>query len=174
MTIKELTADNHNKAENMPFNQKLMRGGISEKEYIAYLRSQYAIFSTIESLFWPEKLPYADMCRGALVLEDLNHLMDSDHTEVGEKTTEYCEYIKQLNVDRLTSHIYLNYMAVMMGGQIIKKNVPGIGNMYNFGDAEKVRDIAKLIRSCDLSGSEINKGYEYIIAILDELQGYSG
>jgi hypothetical protein len=67
-------------------------------------------------------------------------------------------------------HIYLNYLAIMFGGQIIKNKIPGGGKMYEFdGD---IREIAGSIRAIqkDEWADEVNIGFDYLINIYDELQ----
>lgn len=170
MSIRELTAQKHKQAEQMPFNQKIMEGKITEKEYADYLRSQYDIFSTIEAKFG---LPHSEMTRSENILDDLTTLGVEDLGSPGNKTREYCNYLSSLNsFEEVFPHIYLNYMAVMMGGQILKSKVPGSGRMYDFVDGETFREIVKKIRDTitDADADEVNRGYDYIISIFEELQ----
>lgn len=170
MTLRELTQENHKKAESMPFNQKLLKGELTQWEYGEYLKSQLAIFSTIEGVF---KLPDPGMCREDSILSDLEELFILRISTDSPATREYCEYLKNLDHHLFMPHVYLNYMALMMGGQILKKLVPGSGKMYDFGNAETVRKYVSLIRDeqNDLEwADEVNKGYEFVIAIYNELQ----
>lgn len=169
MNLRELTAEKHIVAESMPFNKLIMSGEITPDQYGMYLRSQLEIFSTIENTFG---LPNIDMARVDAVLDDLTELGIADLTAPGYRTKEYCDYIKELDSNMVLPHIYLNYMAVMMGGQIIRKNVPGAGKMYDFGNSEKISKYVAIIRELqsDDWASEVNCAYDYIISILNELQ----
>ena len=79
---------------------------------------------------------------------------------------------ENLSVKQLYPHIYLNYMALMFGGQMMKSKVPGKGRMYDFDNVQEsiatIRGIQK-----DVWADEVNKGFQYIINILDELQTHS-
>ena len=63
-------------------------------------------------------------------------------------------------------------MALMFGGQIMKSKVPGKGRMYDF---DNVPELVAMIRGIqkDEWADEVNKGFQYIINILDELQTHS-
>jgi len=81
--------------------------------------------------------------------------------------------LEGLKTKDLYPHIYLNYMALMFGGQIMKSKVPGKGRMYDF---DNVPELVARIRSVqkDEWADEVNKGFQYIINILDELQTNAG
>lgn len=168
MNLREATAAKHKEAETMPFNQRMISGQMSADEYSLWLRNQYHIFNTIESTFG---LPHTAMFRSELILDDLTELGIIDITPVGQATNDYCEYLRGLNYDTVYPHIYLNYMAIMMGGQLIKSKVVGSGRMYEFDGSNTIRDIVAIIskNSKDEWIGEVNKGYEFVIAILKEL-----
>ena len=96
----------------------------------------------------------------------------SDTFPTIEATTKYGIYLEGLKTKDLYPHIYLNYMALMFGGQIMKSKVPGKGRMYDF---DNVPELVGRIRSVqkDEWADEVNKGFQYIINILDELQTHS-
>jgi hypothetical protein len=76
--------------------------------------------------------------------------------------------------DELKAHIYLNYLAIMFGGQMMKSKVPGSGKMYEFeGDMMELISSIRSIQK-DEWATEVNKGFQYIINILDELQTNAG
>jgi hypothetical protein len=58
----------------------------------------------------------------------------------------------------------------MFGGQMMKSKVPGSGKMYEFeGDMRELIGSVRAIQNDDMA-NEVNKGFQYIINILDELQ----
>jgi heme oxygenase len=88
-------------------------------------------------------------------------------------TNEYQKYLHTLTQEELLPHVYLNYLAIMFGGQMMKAKTPGSGRMYEFdGD---MREIAGSIRAIqkDEWADEANKALDYNINILDELQRVS-
>ena len=171
LPLKEAIAEKHSLAEKMPFNQRMFKGELSKEEYILYLCQQLAIFDAIEV----HKLPHPALDRAGKVFEDIKELMGEGQIQIVplEATNEYRKYLNSLTQEQLLPHVYLNYLAIMFGGQMMKKNVPGSGKMYEFdGD---VREIAGSIRAIqkDEWADEVNKGFNYIINILDELQTHS-
>ena len=42
------------------------------------------------------------------------------------------DYLGSLSYEQILPHVYLNYMAIMFGGQMMKKAVPSTGRMYVF------------------------------------------
>jgi heme oxygenase len=168
ISLREAIEKKHKIAESMVFNQRMVKGELSKDEYILYLTQQLAIFDVIERF----PLPHFALNRVAPVLLDLKELLGEDTIEVKplHTTNEYKKYLNTLTQEQLLPHIYLNYLAIVFGGQIIKNNIPGSGNLYEFdGD---VREIIGSIRAIqkDEWANEVNIGFDYLINIYDELQ----
>jgi heme oxygenase len=171
LPLKEAIAEKHSLAEKMPFNQRMFKGELSNEEYILYLSQQLAIFDAIERF----ELPHQSLNRVNNVLADIKELLGDGPIEIRplQSTNEYRKYLNGLTQEELLPHVYLNYLAIMFGGQMMKKNVPGSGKMYEFdGD---VREIAGTIRAIqkDEWADEANKALDYNINVLDELQRVS-
>lgn len=174
LSLKDAIAEKHSLAEKMPFNQRMFKGELSKEEYIAYLCQQLGIFDAIEKY----ELPHPSLNRVDGVLEDIKELFGADENQSLEidlldSTEQYRNYLLSLNNEELLPHIYLNYLAIMFGGQMMKAKIPGSGKMYEFdGD---VREIAGSIRAIqkDEWADEANKALDFNIAILDELQRVS-
>lgn len=174
LPLKEAIAEKHSLAEKMPFNQRMFKGELSKDEYILYLSQQLTIFDSIEKF----ELPHPELNRSTKVFEDIKELMElkdgqSLHIKPLESTNEYRKYLRSLTYEEILPHIYLNYMAIMFGGQMMKANVPGSGKMYEFdGD---MREIAGSIRAIqkDEWADEANRALDFNIAIFDELQKLS-
>ena len=67
------------------------------------------------------------------------------------------------------AHVYLNYLAIMFGGQMMKTKVPSTGRMYDF---ENMMEAAGSIRAIqkDEWADEVNKGFDFMIEIFKELE----
>jgi heme oxygenase len=171
LPLKEAIAEKHSLAEKMIFNQRMFRGELSNEEYILYLCQQLAIFDAIEV----HELPHPSLDRAGKVFEDIKELLGAGTIEIKplESTNEYRKYLNTLTKEEQLPHVYLNYLAIMFGGQIMKKNVPGSGKMYEFDD--DMRKIAGSIRAIqkDEWADEANLALDYNINILDELQRVS-
>ena len=169
MTLKEATAELHSKAEKMEFNQRMFRGELNNDEYLNYLIQQSYIFQEIEG----RKLPHPNLKRLDAIHNDIGEL--GGYTfKINKATTDYVGYLGDLNQSSLNAHIYLNYLAIMFGGQMIKSKVPGSGKMYEFeGDMRELIGSVRAIQNDEMA-DEVNKGFQYIINILDELQTNAG
>lgn len=165
--LREVTQEKHKEAEQMPFNQRMLRGELSNQEYMHYLLQQYLLFLQMEV----HELPHPSLNRADKILSDIEELSE-DVSVVDLKmlnsTGQYIRHIAQLTPEDLLPHIYLNYLALLFGGQMMKSKVPSEGKMYDFDD---MNDCIQSIRSIqkDEWADEVNKGFQYIIDILDEL-----
>jgi heme oxygenase len=174
LPLKDAIAEKHSLAEKMTFNQRMFRGELSKEEYTLYLCQQLAIFQAIER----HPLPHTALVRCPKVFEDIKELMELEDGQGVEikplvATNEYQKYLHSLTQEQLLPHVYLNYLAIMFGGQMMKAKTPGSGKMYEFdGD---MREIAGSIRAIqkDEWADEANKALDYNINILDELQRVS-
>ena len=168
MNLKEATAELHSKAEKMMFNQRMFRSELSTEEYLNYLIQQSYIFQEIEG----RNLPHPNLNRLDAIHNDISEL--GGYTfKISKPTTDYVVYLGDLNQTQLNAHIYLNYLALAYGGQMIKSKVPGSGRMYDFDNMQECVGSIRAIQNDEMA-DEVNKGFQYIINILDELQTNTG
>lgn len=176
MELKNKTKNLHEITENMRFNQRLMGGNIDTEAYSAYLSCQYTVFSEIERIV---ELPHPDLYRSERIKKDL-----SSRNSVCTSHEAAEQYALSITMhDRITEHedediaplvmphVYLNYLALLYGGSMMKKKIEGTTYMFEFDNAKEciqsIRDIQKddmyWIRS-------VNWGYSMWIFIFDMLQ----
>tara|TARA_Y100000389_G_scaffold19753_1_gene17074 strand:+ start:362 stop:910 length:549 start_codon:yes stop_codon:yes gene_type:complete len=163
--LKEATHDKHKKAETMPFNVMMFKGELTPWEYGWYLRSQLEIFQTLENNF---KFPHEGLKRTEIVLDDLKHL-GIEELVPDLSTREYSAYLRELSQEDANAHIYLNYLAIMFGGQMMKKNTPGQGKMYDFENMKECMESVRKIQK-DEWADEVNKGFDFMIEIFRNLE----
>ena len=166
MTLKEATHDKHKEAERMLFNVKMFKGELTNEQYAKYLLSQLEIFSAIEENF---QMPHEGLKRKYAVIEDLKSLDFHQLEIVDNASLNYGAYLRGLTQEQINAHIYLNYLAIMFGGQMMKANTPGAGNMYEF---ENMMECAGAVRAIqkDEWADEVNKGFDFMIEIFKELE----
>ena len=170
MELKEATAELHSKAEKMEFNQRMFRGELSTDEYVKYLYQQVSIFDAIES----DELPHPSLARTDKVKEDILELKSTFNImNILPITLAYSHYLSTLTKEDRLPHVYLNYLALAYGGQMMKTKVPGSGKMYDFDNMQEAVGAIRATQQ-DEWADEVNKGFEYIIIILDELQKLTG
>jgi hypothetical protein len=167
LPLKEATAIKHKEAESTPFNIRMFKGLLSKTEYLLYLNQQLSIYQTIES----KGMPNSDLKRAKNVQADIDELNTSViySGDVLGSTKAYTGYLASHSYEQILPHIYLNYMAVMFGGQMMKNAVPSAGRMYDFDNMKEcilsIRNVQK-----DEWAEEVNKGYNFIILIFEELE----
>jgi len=165
--LKEATAEKHKQAERMPFNVRMFRGQLGKEEYFLYLVQQAEIFKVIEDIGTPHK----GLDRLASVQADILELNAAGFAQedVLESTNAYSQYLSKLNATQVLPHVYLNYLAIMFGGQMMKKAVPSTGRMYDFENMQESLQAVRRVQK-DEWADEVNKGFDYLIAIFDELE----
>ena len=170
MDLREATAELHSKAEKMEFNQRMFRGELSTEEYVKYLYQQLSIFDGIES----NELPHSSLARVDKVKEDILELTSQlDIMNILPITLAYSHYISTLTQEDRLPHVYLNYLALAFGGQMMKSKIHGSGRMYDFENMHEAVGAIRAVQSDDWA-DEVNKGFQFIINILDELQNTTG
>ena len=171
LQLKDAIAEKHSLAEKMTFNQRMFRGELSNEEYTLYLCQQLAIFDAIEV----HELPHPALDRAGNVFQDIKELMGHGEIQITPlvATNEYRKYLNTLTKEEQLPHVYLNYLALMFGGKMMKSKVPGSGKMYEFdGDMNQIIGSIRAIQK-DEWADEANKALDYNINILDELQRLS-
>jgi hypothetical protein len=88
-------------------------------------------------------------------------------------TMAYSHYLSTLTKEERLPHVYLNYLALAYGGQMMKTKVPGSGKMYDFENMQEAVGSIRAIQR-DEWADEVNKGFQFIINIADELQNNTG
>jgi heme oxygenase len=172
MSLREATAELHSKAEKMPFNQRMFKGELSDVEYINYLLQQMTIFHEFET----RDLVIKGLDRKEKVIEDIIELNNGfllEENKICPATIYYAAYLNQLDNDQILPHVYLNYLALAYGGQMMKKVTPGSGKMYDFNNMQELVGGIRAIQK-DEWADEVNKGFQFLIAIFDELQNNIG
>jgi heme oxygenase len=175
MTLREATAELHSKAEKMEFNQRMLKGELTTKEYLNYLTEQYVIFEALESIITlRDSHPYSLFNRTRNIAFDIVELWEGGETPPNPPsdciaTKQYRAHLMSLSDSDLEPHLYLNYMALLYGGQLLKVRTPGKGKMYDFDQRDLLISTIRGMQK-DEWADEVNKGFEYIINILDELQ----
>jgi hypothetical protein len=165
--LREAIAEKHRIAENTVFSQRMVKGDLTKEEYLLYLTQQYYLFEELERKYPPNE----SLLRINNIKEDITELGVLGDQMVSTKA--YVDYLATLDYDSLAPHIYLNYLALIYGGQIIKQNIPGSGKMYDFIEMQAAVGSIRAIQK-DEWADEANLGLDHIINIYNELQSYAG
>jgi heme oxygenase len=171
ISLKEAIAEKHAIAESKQFNQKMISGELTKIEYLHYLIQQYTIFKEIESKYPQLYHFHLSLARCENIKQDINELGGFILSTL-DSTESYRKHLSNLDDDSILPHIYLNYLALLYGGQIIKSKIPGSGKMYDFENPQTSIANIRAIQQ-DNWADQANTGLDYVINIYDELQSYS-
>jgi heme oxygenase len=167
LPLKEAIEVKHREVEQIEFNQRMVQGELTQNEYVQYLFQLYGIFTAIERF----PLPHVDLIRGTKILDDIQELNPGGKNQMYfmSSTFEYILYLHTLTQEEILPHIYLNYLALMFGGQMMKEKVMGMGRIYHF---DNMPDVMVSIRNIqkDEWAIEANKALDYYIGTYNELQ----
>jgi heme oxygenase len=164
MGLKEATAELHSKAEKTQFSQLIFSGTIPEQEYAYYLFNMYHIHNALESKY---ELPHPSLNRCKSIEKDLGVLIKLK-MDLTESTKKYIDYINTLTEEQWKAHIYVNYLAIVYGGQMIKSKVPGLGAYYNINNMQECVGAIRAFLNDDMS-NEANKGFQFNIDVLENI-----
>lgn len=139
--LKALTKEHHDNAERTEFADMLLSGNIPPRLYQQYLHAQLANYQILESVV-EVPMELEAIFRSTQIEEDLVELETTyDLPEIDEPLRSVVEYEKHLNIlseksdtEGLLAHLYVRHFGDAHGGQIIKRNIPGSGQMYEFED----------------------------------------
>ena len=173
--LKELTRQHHDNAERTEFADMLLSGQISPKLYQEYLHAQLQNYMVLESAV-EVPMELEPIFRSTLIEEDLSELQSTyDLEEVEENFESVIEYNKHIHKlledgdnEALLAHLYVRHFGDAHGGQIIKRNVPGAGLMYEFENrAELIKQVRELLH--DGMADEAMICFEYAERLFHEL-----
>jgi heme oxygenase len=179
MNLKELTWENHKKAERREFASILMSGKIEPELYYRYLTNQFYMYNILEAGLRTCGLPtsYWGVFRASRIRLDMQELEEQygfvfDPATISRTTAEYATHIENLqkaeDLDALTAHMYVRHFGDMYGGAMISKKVPGAGLMYEFEDKENLKASLRELLIDDMA-PEANICFEYAIRLFEEL-----
>jgi heme oxygenase len=179
MNLKELTWENHKKAERREFASILMSGKIEPELYYRYLTNQFYMYNILEAGLRTCGLPtsYWGVFRASRIRLDMQELEEQhgfvfDPATISRTTAEYATHIENLqkaeDLDALTAHMYVRHFGDMYGGAMISKKVPGLGRMYGFKDKEGLKTKVRAILNDDMA-DEANACFEFAIRLFEEL-----
>lgn len=181
--LKQLTWDNHKKAEKTVFMQRLMKRQITYYQYYIYLRNQSMMYgfleyySSLQSLFDFENEELYPILRGASIIEDIEEMEATlgtvDNSSITLKSAlDYVKYIETIRKDKekLLAHVYVRHMGDLSGGQILKKLVPGPTRFYEFAQDPAVLKSLLRKRLHDGLADEANTCFVMVKRFLEEME----
>jgi len=169
--LRELTQRMHDTAENQPFAQQLIAGDASVKKYAIYLYNQHPQYNLLEQLAMVHGLIETRIA--PKIQADYRELwadFEPEQPPIMPVVNEYMEHLMSIKDDahKLMSHVYVRHMGDLSGGQIIAKNVPGSGTMYQFDNAKELKESIRA--KCDDSmAEEANLCFDFATKLFEQM-----
>ena len=172
--LKELTWENHKKAERMGHARKLLKG-MEPGEYYRFIYNQMIQYEALETACRSEGIleGIEGICRVPGMRQDLAEL-EQEHGYrqsmdlLTPVVSEYVDYVKGLDRSGLLAHLYVRHFGELHGGQMIKKRAPGSGKMYDFKDpGVLIADVRAQLN--DDMAPEANRCFEFAMQLFEEL-----
>jgi heme oxygenase len=173
MSLKDITADLHDLAEDTPFMKSVFACSLPMKTWEEWTYWRTMFYDAIE-----------EKCQQGNLLEDLQGIkraskLMQDYREMrngnwlpsddcnNPALNEYLDYIKTLTSDRALAHLYVWHMGDLYGGQMIKKVVPApTHHALEFEDASVLKNNLRAKLTDDL-GPEARRAFEFAIKMLN-------
>ena len=173
--LKELTWENHQKAERTEHARKLLKG-MEPAEYHRYIFNQYVMYSALETranqlglLDGIEGIQRAELIRDDLQELEVEHGIVRDPDLLCPVVGEYVPYVMRLeNTEDILAHLYVRHFGDMYGGQMIAKRNPGMGMMYVFHDVDNLKAKVRAMLNDDMA-DEANRCFEFAMQLFEEL-----
>lgn len=183
--LKELTWAHHQAAERRAFAKELIKGNIDPYKYYLFLVCQWHNYKALEDATrLPSHLePIKRQDRIKVDIAELEDMYPEFKTRIDERdlpasVDEYVKHIEKLKeeaaFEKLIAHMYTRHFGELHGGQIIKKNVPGSGRMYEFDVDKKelIEEFRKLLH--DGMADEAKICFDFASKLFDELSNWDG
>ena len=169
MSLKELTADKHRKAETTPFMKAVFAKTLPRDHWVDFTYQKSLFYNTIESAADAQGLmtDIEPMRRSALLAQDYEK-MTSGTRKYKPSVLEYHNYIQTLtDPKQIMAHLYTWHMGDLFGGQMIKKLVGGPHSSLDFLDPPVLIAAMRRKLSDDMA-EEANIAFDWAIQILNE------
>lgn len=163
-TLKELTQENHRKAERSAFVGAMMRNQLTQNQWTKYLAWKRDILLFLDvKLKLSEKHPEFD--RTLQFDKDITETDGGDSTL--QSTIAYIDHLDK-NIHNAWAHVYVHYLGDLRGGQMLKKIVKLPMQHVEYIDAEGLEAIIRSHLTDDLV-DEANKAFELTMQAMEEI-----
>ena len=171
MSLKELTADKHQQAEDTPFMKAVFAKTLPFDLWVDFTYQKQLWYKEIEHAAREAGLLNAlpGIGRAGLIMDDYQ-AMDKPLGSFNiykEVTKEYATYIRSLDdPKRIMAHLYTWHMGDLFGGQMIKKIVDAPHTHLDFEDPKMLMTNMRSMLSDDM-GIEANIAFDWAIKIME-------
>lgn len=164
-TLKELTQENHRRAERSAFVAAMMKNQLTSQQWADYLIWKRDLLVILDrKLGLSQQHP------------EFNRVaqFDGDVLETGVSprellsSQEYNEHIKALDERQAWAHVYVHYLGDLRGGQMLRRMVQLPMSHVDYTDKEGLE--LTIRNNIDESlADEANRAFELTMAVMEEI-----
>jgi heme oxygenase len=178
MSLKELTALNHAKAENTPFMKAVFAKTLPHDLWVDWTYQKWLFYGAIEGAAGANRLlgDLPDLRRAFYQAMDYAEMNGNNpRHEFRPIVVDYYNYILSISKDpnKIMAHLYTWHMGDMFGGQMIKKIVPGPHRNVEVEEANTVKTNIRA-KLDDSMGEEANVAFEWAIRMMRDYDASLG
>jgi heme oxygenase len=178
MSLKELTWDSHQKAEETPFMKAVFAKTMPQDLWIDWTYQKWLFYGAIEGAAGANRLlgDLPDLRRAFYLFMDYNEMnTERKKHEFRPIVVDYYNYIISIANDpnKVMAHLYTWHMGDMFGGQMIKKIVPGSHRNLEFEDAATLKTNIRS-KLDDSMADEANIAFDWAIRMMREYDSSLG
>jgi heme oxygenase len=175
MSLKDITADLHDLAENTPFMKAVFAKTLPQEIWTEWTYWKLLFYFQIEKKCEEggllDDLQGLKRCEG--LWKDFLELRNGDESpttnSINNVLVEYENYIKLLTPQQALAHLYVWHMGDLYGGQMIKKTVSAPSHhSLEFEDASTLKTNLR-DKLTDNLGTEARTAFEFAIKMMKEL-----
>jgi heme oxygenase len=182
-TLKEHTAELHEKAESHPLMKGFIEGNYKKVHLFQYLLNLRPLYETVEQrLIIQDIHKNFDLCRSRLISKDISLLyregiINDDNLDALNLKKSVCDWVaNQWTVEStyLISDFYVRWLADLYGGRVFAKSLAPYVNTYQCNDVKKaITEVREIINKAEVDPNIVkfraNAFFEFHIDLFDEI-----
>jgi len=164
-TLKELTQENHRRAERTAFVAAMMKNQLTNQQWADYLIWKRDLLVILD-----RKL---ELKQSHLEFDRVQQF-DSDIQETGvvprelQSSQAYNEHIKNLDDRQAWAHVYVHYLGDLRGGQMLRRMVQLPMTHVDYTDKEAIESVIRAQVDESLA-DEANCAFVLTMAVMEEI-----
>lgn len=170
MSLKELTADNHAKAEGTAFMKSVFDKTMDMDQWADFTHQKSLIYNGIEAAAGVCQLldDLPDIRRSHYLYQDVQEMKPNHSIAYRQEAIDYYKYLLGLVPDekKVLAHLYVWHMGDLYGGQMIKKIVEAPHRALDFKDPQTLMTNLRA-KLDDSLADEANVAFEWAIKLME-------
>jgi len=170
MSLKDLTKDSHDRAEQTAFMKAVFAGTLPLDIWADFTFQKASIYNAIENIAREAGLltDLAGIERARLLLNDakeMNPTLDS----LNPVAHDYVQYLISIKdyPERIMAHLYTWHMGDLFGGQMIKKVIDAPHTALDFANADLLKNAIRA-KLDDTMAVEANVAFDWAIQLMEQ------